>query len=83
MEKKTRLVRSCSSRWELINVPRFAGEGRRAIQYFDVRNDEVDKEASRMQDELRERVEARLQKQRANYTLYNCSKFREYNILAM
>ena len=32
-----------------------------------MRNDEVDKEASRMQDELRERVEARLQKQKANY----------------
>ena len=32
-----------------------------------MRNDEMDKEASRMQDELRERVEDRLQKQKANY----------------
>ena len=52
----------------------FAGEGRRAIQYFDVRNDEVDKEASRMQDELRERVEAQLQKQKANYKVWQTSR---------
>ena len=37
------------------------------MQYFDVRHDEVDREAARMQDELRERVEARLQKQKGNY----------------
>ena len=43
------------------------GEGRRAIQYFDVKGEDVDKESSRMQDELRERVEERLQKQKNNY----------------